>query len=418
MKTFYVLLLGALLGVGIAGYVNWSRDRQEAQSRLAELDRWQSEKARLEALLRAARNQPVPAPVEVQVKVTEPGRKRTPQEILAELRTLRISRFGSVARSRKALGLFEELVDAGPAALPAIHGFLARLEEIDYELDAASQPKGPPPGKGKGPENDQGALLPTEFIVPPSLRFGLFDVVRRIGGEQAEQILAEVLGSTGRGAEVFYLARVLEQLAPGKHRETAVASARDLLINPVTWTARWPMDQHDRYYLFAVLTMYQDGTVAELARAELIHDDGSLDMGALRLLKDTLKAESLPVLAEAAFDARVTEPKVREELLKEALSYTGVDPRADELLAVTISQEDLPMKLREKSIRDLDKHGFESPENLTAQDLQIIQARLRLIETLGPALNEPQLVDAWQKTRTELAAYLADPQYKANKKKK
>jgi hypothetical protein len=417
MKTFYILLLGVLLGGGIAGYANWSRDRREAQARLAELERWQSEKTRLETLLKSARNQPPPEKIEVPVKVTEPPRKRTPQEILAELRTLPISRAGGVARSRRALGLFEELVEAGPSALPAIHGFLARLEEMDYELDAGSQPKGPPPGKGKGADKGQGALLAMEFIVPPSLRFGLFDVVRRIGGEQAEQILAEVLGSTGRGAEVYYLARVLEQVSPGRHRDTAVAAARDLLINPVTWTRRWALDQHDRQHLYAVLTMYQDGTVAELARAELVRPDGSLDMDALRVLKDTLRADALPALAEAASDPRITEPKAREDLLKEALSFAGADPRADQLLAATVTQEDLPLKLREKTIRDLDKHGFESPEDLTAQDLQIIQARLRLIEALGPALGEPQLVDAWQKTRTELTAYLADPQHKAKKKK-
>ena len=118
------------------------------------------------------------------------------------------------------------------------------------------------------------------------------------------------------------------------------------------------------------------------------------------------------------FDPRVTEGKQREDLFKEALRAAGADPRADELLARAVTAEELPLKLREKSIRDLDKHGFESPEQLTERDLQIIQARLRLLEALDPGLRDPKLQEAAVKTRTELNAYLADPAYKANKKKK
>jgi len=196
-----------------------------------------------------------------------------------------------------------------------------------------------------------------------------------------------------------------------------VGAARDLLLNPVANPYRGPIDQNDRNYLYAVLELFNDRSVAELAGTQLVQADGSLDYNALRMLKESMKADALPLLKQAMFDGRITEAKEREELFKEALSFAGSDARANELLLRTIAQDDLPMKLREKSIRDLDKHGLESPENLTAGDLQILQARLQLLEAFGPELSEPQLVDAWQRARVELAAHLADPTYKAKKKK-
>ncbi|MBI3881660.1 MAG: hypothetical protein HY301_16550 [Verrucomicrobia bacterium] len=417
MKKLSLLLAGGVLGATLTALYFHRVANEGARQRAQELAAWQAEKARLEELL--ARPRPVasvstaPPP-----RADNPAASRTAQEILAELRTLKISRASGVARSRRALKLLEELVDRGPAALPAIHGFLARFEDVDYELDAApagGDAKGK--GKDKGKAKDHAALLPTDFIVPPSLRFGLFDVVRRIGGAGAEQVLAEVLGATGRGAEVYYLARVLEQLVPGKYRDEAVATARTFLLNPLPAAARGPLDQNDRNYLYAVLALFGDTSLAVLAQTQLIQPDGSLDANALRFLHDTMGTNALPALAQAMFDPRVTEPKEKEELFKEALSFTGADPRADELLARAVTAEDLPLKLREKSIRDLDKHGFESPEQLTPRDLLIIEARLRLLEALGPGLRDAQLQEAWLKTRTELTAYLADPARKANKKK-
>jgi hypothetical protein len=414
MKKFLLILAGGLLGAALTAlYHQWAAG-EGARQRARELAAWQAEKARLEELLARPLPSPPPAaPRMPRAEVATPA--RTAPEILAELRTLNISRASGVTRSRRALKLLEELVELGPPALPAIQEFLARFEDVDYELDVAI-PAGA--AKGKGKDKDKAALLSPDFIVPPSLRFGLFDVVRRIGGGAAEQVLAEMLGATGRAAEVYYLARVLEQMAPGKYRDEAIATARTFLLNPLPAGVRGPLDQYDRDYLYALLTFFGDTSLVALAQTQLIQPDGSLDANALRLLRDTLGINALPALAQAMFDPRVTGDKQREDLFKEALSYAGADPRADELLVRAVTAEELPLKLREKSIRDLDKHGFENPEHLTERDLQIIQARLRLLEALDPGLRDPKLQEAAVKTRTELHAYLADPAYKANKKKK
>lgn len=416
MKKFLLILAGGLLGAALTAlYHQWAAG-EGARQRARELAAWQAEKARLEELLTRPLPSP-PAEAPLVPRADAPAPTRMAQEILAELRTLKISRASGVTRSRRALKLLEELVERGQPALPAIHGFLARFEDVDYELDVAI-PATAAKGKDKDKAKDKAALLSPDFIVPPSLRFGLFDVVRRIGGTAAEEALAEVLGATGRAAEVYYLARVLEQMVPGKYRDEAVATARTFLLNPLPAGARGPLDQNDRDYLYAVLAFFGDTSLVALAQTQLVQPDGSLDANALRLLRDTMGTNALPTLAQAMFDPRVTEGKQREDLFKEALSYAGADPRADELLARAVTAEELPLKLREKSIRDLDKHGFESPEQLTERDLQIIQARLRLLEALDPGLRDPKLQEAAVKTRTELNAYLADPAYKANKKKK
>ena len=67
------------------------------------------------------------------------------------------------------------------------------------------------------PETRKGTITiepPPELprLVPPSLRFGLFDVVRRIGGPDAEKLLGEMLGTTGRGVELAWLARAFPGL--------------------------------------------------------------------------------------------------------------------------------------------------------------------------------------------------------------
>jgi hypothetical protein len=114
---------------------------------------------------------------------------------------------------REALYWMEELVQAGPAALPAIREFLARNEDI--ELDTS----------GLQSRVVRDAKLPGDFVLPPSLRMGLFDVVRRIGGEEAEQLLADTLPATGRGLSGLSGASA-QEMAPNQYRDAALNRAR------------------------------------------------------------------------------------------------------------------------------------------------------------------------------------------------
>src|SRR6185436_3272044 len=181
---------------------------------------------------------------------------------------------------RQAVHDLEELIAAGSKALPAIREFFARNEDIDF---APTPTKG-----GKG-------AVPDDFILPPSLRFGLLDVVKQIGGADAEKVLAEVLGTTGRGAEVAWVARALQQLAPNQYRDAALAAARELLARTPAINPASPLDRGERDHLFSVLAMYGDNSYVSTAQAQLIQPDGAIDRSALKYLQQLLGQQTVAI---------------------------------------------------------------------------------------------------------------------------
>jgi hypothetical protein len=154
------------------------------------------------------------------------------------LQALRVSSAASSAPVlRQAVYWLEELALAGPAALPAIGEFLARYEDADLAADQFQS-------------RSTRERPPLDFALPPSLRFGLFNVLRRIGGADAEKILAESLARTGRGVEVAYLAGALQEMAPDKYRQALTVARALWPTAPFMGRAAGP---RHRDYLFGVL---------------------------------------------------------------------------------------------------------------------------------------------------------------------
>ena len=91
-----------------------------------------------------------------------------------------------------------------------------------------------------------------------------------IGGEEAEKTRVEMLATTGRGLELAYLAKTLEEMAPRKHRELALNAARELLKSPPSLTNPDRFDRQAKEYLFLVLAMYQDMASAPVAQELLV----------------------------------------------------------------------------------------------------------------------------------------------------
>ena len=76
--------------------------------------------------------------------------------------------------------------------------------------------------------------VPMEFEYPPSLRIGLIDILAEIGGPNAQDAIAEVLNSSGRGFEVAYSANKLRSmLGRDAYRDEALNAAHDLLTTPI-----------------------------------------------------------------------------------------------------------------------------------------------------------------------------------------
>lgn len=395
MKTALALVLAVGFGFIAASVIVSRHQTARHAAELAEQQAaWQAEKSELEAALEDAKANPrvvtvrgasAPAPVAVPTK-------RSPSDTVAKLRGLRLgSGAGQTRLRRKAVYWLEDLIASGPAALPAIREFLARNEDVEFEFTGTNQVK-----------SARGGAVPNEFVFPPSLRFGLFDVAKQIGGPEAEKLLAEILGTTGRGVEVAWLARALQESAPNQYRDVALNAARDLLGRSLAANSTSPLDRNDRDHLFSVLTMYGDNSYASTAQTQLLRADGQVDRSALKYLQQSLGQQAVAIAAQLYDDPRLADPAKKEPLARVALNYVGADAQADEFFQKAINDLNLPNDHRRNLIEDLNQDGFVDRKNLNARDLQLIQNRLALIEQLAPNATDPVNAAAFKEAYKDL----------------
>lgn len=319
----------------------------------------------------------------------------TPREIIARLRVL--TGGGTSRNLRQAVYWFEELGKTGPAALPAIREFLAHKEDLDLDVTWLAGHRAPR------------EKLPGDFVLPPSLRFGLFDIARQVGGADAERLLADTLGKTARGVELAYLTRVLHETSPGKYRDKALAVAHALLADGTPPRPASPLDRFHRDHLYGVLAFYNDGSFARQAQAEMVRNDG-VDRAALGYLRRTMGPQAVAVVAQASRDPRLADPTRKEPLARVALDYVGVDPKADELWQEVIDDLEVPPEHRSNLIEDLNENGFPDPDHPTPRDLPLIESRIALIERLLPRATDPVNQAAFKEAYKDLKNMRAELQ--------
>jgi hypothetical protein len=379
MKRALVILVVGCVGFAAGSWVVFKKLTLRHAAELGEQQTaWQNERAELEAALAQAREQsrvaPLVAPVSppTTVNVTNVFSGRDPREILATLQTLRPAPGADSSRvMRQAVYWLEELARSGSAALPAIREFLARYEDVEWDIASFV---------GRGSRD----RIPADFVVPPTLRFGLFNALRQIGGAEAEAILVESLGRTTRGAEVAFLAQTLQAMAPNKYRDQSLGAARALLAAASPLNSTSPLDRNHRDYLFSVLSMYGDAGFAAEAQSQLVRADNQLDRSALKYLSQTLGPQSVTIAAQAYQNPALTNSEAKEPLARLALSFAGADAQANAFYTQAINDPFLTKSHRKNLIEDLNETGFVDPKNLTERDLPLIQNRLSLIEQLAP----------------------------------
>ncbi len=374
------VVLGAAAVVAVVMAVRAQREARRLEQRLAdEREIWSQQRAALER---------APGPF-----LPPPPQRPTPcavpsaREIIAGLRALPA---GAAPRTlRLAVHGLEELIRIGPAALPAIQDFLAT--QVDRDMDVGWLERG----------HGWRDTLPGDFVAPPSLRLGLFDVARRIGGPPAEDLLGVALSVTERGLELAFLTRLLHEMAPGRYREVALTAARQLLASAARPPGASPLDVNHRAHLYTVLAFYGDGSFAAQAEAQLV-TPGGVDRAALQYLGRTLGPRAVSVAARAYQDPRLADPGRREPLARMALAYVGADQGATELWQRTIDDPATPRGQRQNLIEDLNETGFPDPRNLGPRDLPLIEARLALIEKLAPLATDPANAGAFKEAYKDL----------------
>jgi len=373
---------GCFLGVRLM-----DRLLEEERSRFhTEQTAWQAEKAELEAAIqRASRASSESAPIILsRTQTLAAAAQLTPAQIIARLQELR-----GPSQVREAVYWLEELARCGPAALADIRAYLERNQDVEMETDWA-QSKAAREGR-----------LPGDFILPPSLRLGLLDVARRIGGADAEKLLADTLGSTGRGLEVAYITRLLQELSPNNYKDLALSVAQRLLsAGPIA--SQSALDKNHRDFLFAVLAFYGDATYVASAQTQIISPDGKVDPSALRYMQQYLGAQMVPIAAQAYTDSRVSESAAKESLARVALAFVGTDQRANDFWQQSINDMSLDKHDRKQLIEDLNQDGFADRKHLTQNDLPLVENRLALIEQLGPSAQDPVNIKAFQEAYKDL----------------
>jgi hypothetical protein len=135
-----------------------------------------------------------------------------------------------------------QLIQQGEAAVPAIREFLEKNLDIDF-----------------------GAVRDGKMTGHSTLRTALIDALQKIGGPESIETSLQTLQTTADPFELAFLAKNLQQQAPGKYLEMAFNAAREVLAQAATpdWDKR-----RDLNPLFEFLQRYGDASVvADLEKA-------------------------------------------------------------------------------------------------------------------------------------------------------
>ena len=360
MKRSNILLLVVALSVIAILVVVNRRDAMRADRELAtQRAAWEVEKADLDAALdRARERRPQIASLPAS---SVPATLVAPPDAAALVGQLASMQPAGSRAQRQVLALLEQLAQLGPPALPAIRQFLASGKDVLYDANS---------------KGSRDVRFLAEGLLPTTLRLALFQVASQIGGEEVEQLLAEVMGRSGRGLEVALLTQFLETLAPGKYRHNALTAARELLARNTAGA-----DQGEREYLFGVLRRFSDASYVGTAEAQLVLADGKVDRSALKYLQQTLGDQSVPLAAQLYQDARVAGGDAKEPLARLALAFVGANPQAGELFHTAVLDGALTPDARRNLIEDLNQDGLSSKKNPSPEDLALVTARYRLTQT-------------------------------------
>jgi hypothetical protein len=406
MKVFLGILLAAALGFGCGWLVTSRRHAEQTSHQTATESDSQARIAYLEQALDDARKTRPEVKTQTRTVTSTVTNRQSPQEILDLLMRLNPNA-GEDSRNRilrRIVYHLESLATLGEEAVPVIHEFLKQNKDVDYTADIVNASGQRLSRSGAGSFSIRN-LATTDFLVAPSLRLGLVDVLSQIGSETAQGILAQILDTTGRGVEVAYIARVLQDQVPDKFRENALRAARDLLANPPSVTSPNRLDDNARAYLYQVLSMYNDTSYAEQAKGHLITAEGAVDRQAVSFLTATLKEQAVPSLHAAYSDPRMTNQTERGLILSAILGFAGTSSQANTVFGQMIADEAVPAGIRSMTIQGLaGGTGRDLPT-----DPKQIQGRIDLLREIRGQTRDERLLRSVDETTTKLQQMLTPP---------
>ena len=287
---------------------------------------------------------------------------------------------------RRISFLLESLKERGDASVPVIRDYLNKMEDVEFAVERSEEEGREGRGRGRGGDwmermrsRSRGTSL--NFDQPPSLRIGLIDVLKEIGGRSAQAALGEVLESTARGFEVAYVAKtVREMMGDDAFKKEAIAAAHDLLTNPVEIPNPNSFDRNNKRFLFNVLEMYNDQTFIESAQRMLVTDDGKIDDTVLDYLDDVGKEQAISSIFQAFNSGNVTDRGDLADLARAGIKYTGSNPQANQMFNDIMSSDDYDMRVKWSALREMDD----------VDDDNTLRARLQLMQNIPSSGNDGQ----------------------------
>ena len=299
------------------------------------------------------------------------------EEIIDELMNVKLTSKNRRAAERRVQFLFESLIQHGDAAVPHVRAFLNKMEDVEFTVQRSDEEE---EGRGRGRGNNWAERLrgrargsSLDFEKPPSLRIGLMDVLKEVGGSSAEAALGEVLSKTARGFEVAYVAKTIRSMiGPDAFRDEAVAAAHELLSDPIEVPNPNNFARNSQRYLFSVLEMYNDQTFIQSAQGLLVREDGKIDGTVLDYLDDVGKEQAMDAIYQAFNGGQVTDRGDLSSLARAGLKYTGSNPQANQMFKDIMSSDEYDMRVKWSALREMDD----------AEDDTTLQVRLNLMQGL------------------------------------
>ena len=299
-------------------------------------------------------------------------------DILDELMEIKLTSGNRGRIQRRINFLFESLSEQGEVAVPHIREFLNKMEDVDFAV-----PKSP---KDESNELEHWRTRmvhgPLDFEQPPSLRIGLIDILAEVGGKKAEEALAEVLSTTGRGFEIAYTAKKLQKwIGKDAYRDEALGAAHELLAEPIEVANGNKFDAASRQYLFMVLEMYGDKTFIQTAQDQLIKENGKIDRAVLSYFEKIGDGHAIDAVVQAMQSGQLRESDMRE-MARIAVQGVGKnDAQADSLFQDIMTSDQYSLDVKMETIRSMD-----NAEDLTNMDKNeqatVLQSRLALMDTI------------------------------------
>lgn len=98
--------------------------------------------------------------------------------------------------------------------------------------------------------------------------------------------------------------------------------------------------------------------------------------------------------------------EVQDPLARAALNSVGKDPAANAYWVSAINDPSLPSEERKDLIEDLNEDGLSDPHNPGPQDMPLIAARIRLIESLAPSAMDQVDAKAFAEAEKDLTGMM------------